>query len=216
MEKKPARHTRERIAACALALFNAHGAASVTPVAIALEIGISPGNLHYHFHNKGELVGELLSRYETEIAPLLEAASLSDDVEDLWQFAHRLFDTLARYRFLFRDLNALMADYPAIAPRLRRLIARKEDAARRALAGLSRSGQLVADEDARGMLAVNLTLIGTCWLAYDEARRAAAPNAPERGACQMMLAAAPWLSGEAGARLARLSRDALAGPGQRD
>jgi hypothetical protein len=48
--------TRDRILETALALFNKDGFAKVTTARIAAEVGISEGNLWYHFRTKRDLV----------------------------------------------------------------------------------------------------------------------------------------------------------------
>ena len=56
--------TRDRILECALALFNQEGEPNVSTLEIANELGISPGNLYYHFHGKEPLVLELFERFQ--------------------------------------------------------------------------------------------------------------------------------------------------------
>ena len=46
---------RQRILTTALMLFNHQGSHQVSTNHIAKAMGISPGNLYYHFRNKGEI-----------------------------------------------------------------------------------------------------------------------------------------------------------------
>ncbi|WP_309676508.1 TetR/AcrR family transcriptional regulator, partial [Pseudomonas sp.] len=48
--------TRDRILECALQLFNQKGEPNVSTMEVANEMGISPGNLYYHFHGKEPLI----------------------------------------------------------------------------------------------------------------------------------------------------------------
>ncbi len=59
--------TRARIVEAALALFNADGSHAVSTRHIAAPLGISPGNLYYHFANKEEIVLCLYERIEAQL-----------------------------------------------------------------------------------------------------------------------------------------------------
>ena len=65
--------TKERILNTSLALFNREGERNVTTNHIAEALGISPGNLYYHFRNKGTIVAALFERYSQNLLALLEA-----------------------------------------------------------------------------------------------------------------------------------------------
>ena len=61
---------RERIIAAAIELMNAHGSVIGT-TQIAEHLGISPGNLYYHFSNMQAIVHEILQRLHNELAETL-------------------------------------------------------------------------------------------------------------------------------------------------
>lgn len=151
--------TRERILACALDLFNQHGEPNVSTLQIATELGISPGNLYYHFHGKEPLVLGLLERFEDELMPLLEPPlDARLQAEDYGLFLHLIVEHMARYRFLFQDLSNLASRLPKLARGMRRLI----DALKRTLAALLASlqaqGLVLSDTQALGLLVEQITL----------------------------------------------------------
>ena len=67
MAKKAPRRTAQRILEAALDLFNRFGEPNVSTTLVAGELGISPGNLYYHYPAKDELINRLYADYETEL-----------------------------------------------------------------------------------------------------------------------------------------------------
>ena len=110
------RDTRTRILLTSLQLFNEFGEPNTPTNDIADEADISPGNLHYHFRKKSDLVDALLAEFQADARKLLIAPDADGGaVDEFWGFLHLLLETLVAYRFLFRDSETLRAQYPQIA-----------------------------------------------------------------------------------------------------
>jgi len=65
--------TKTKILATALGLFNNEGESAVSSVDIASVMGISPGNLYYHYKGKDEIIIELFADFEEEIRLVLSS-----------------------------------------------------------------------------------------------------------------------------------------------
>ena len=111
VEKKKPRRTAERILEVTLELFNRFGEPNVSTTVISAELGISPGNLYYHYPAKDELINALFDRYERALNDLLPAADDVTNVEDAWLFLHLLFELLWQHRFIYRDINDLFKQF---------------------------------------------------------------------------------------------------------
>ena len=209
MNGKPKRRTRERILETSLRLFNAFGEPNVTTTAIADELGISPGNLYYHFHSKDEIVEAIFAEFERQITALLSIPSDQPaDVEDIWFFLHLLFEQIGRYRFFYRDLDDLLTRNRTLETHFRRLIDLKEKAGLRLCKNLAASGALQASSSELATLATSLALVTTYWLPFAYARNPRQNRHEEdigRGVHQTMSLFAPFLIGDARRLLEKLS-----------
>ncbi len=107
--------TKEKILQISLTLFNERGERSVTTNHIAAELGISPGNLYYHFKNKQEIIKELFERYQIETLELLDLPKgRALTVNDKIQYFQVLSKQLWSFRFLHRDVHHLMDANPEL------------------------------------------------------------------------------------------------------
>jgi len=192
-----ARQTRERILETSLAMFNAQGEPNVTTNHIADELGISPGNLYYHFRNKDDIVEHLFARYEARIGDaLLLPDGRAPNLEDIWLQLHLVFESLWHYRFLYRDLVDILARNRKLKLRFSRIMGRAAASATELLRGLAGAGVMRASADEIRALAENILLIATFWMNFD-AVRGGKPHAGEadlnRGIHQVMMLVAPFL-----------------------
>ncbi|MGO9741826.1 MAG: TetR/AcrR family transcriptional regulator [Roseiarcus sp.] len=197
MQPKRPRRTRERILRTALVMFNKFGEHSVATTAIAFEMGISPGNLYYHFRSKDEIVHDLFDEFRREIEATLAAPDERlPNAEDVWLFLHLVFEAIAKYRFVYRDLNDLISRYRFIEVQFRRILAHKQRVAEKILSGLVANGQMLASPREVSTLALNVTMMATYWLSFEYARD---PRADEdghalgRGVFHVMSLSAPYL-----------------------
>jgi len=218
MERKPPRRTRERILNLSLKLFNEFGEPNITTTIISEELGISPGNLYYHFRNKDDIVNSIFSQFEKEIDKMLVApgAGQRANIEDGWLFLHLLFELIWRYRFLYRDLSDLLSRNRTLEIQFKRILEHKTKIARQLCAGLESNGELHATPAEIEALATNMVVIATYWLSYEYVRNprklgdAKVINvALSRGVYQVLSLIAPYLQGNARLLFEKLAREYL-------
>lgn len=158
--------TRERILATSLALFNDEGLASVSTHRMAAELGISPGNLHYHFKSKRHVVAGLFRRFEEQLSACMDVAAAVDALDDVWLSLHLAFETINAYRFIYRDADHLLHECPELEARAQALTAHNLLAAKRLCSGLRDAGVIEAGDEEVEMLALQIVFATTCWFSF--------------------------------------------------
>ncbi len=200
MTRKAPRRTAERILEVTLALFNRFGEPNVSTTLISAELGISPGNLYYHYPAKDELINSLFERYERALNELLQAADGVRNVEDAWFFLHSQFEIVWQYRFLYRDLNDLLSKNRLLETRFQGVLKNKTRAVRALLSGMSHSGAVDIDSREVEPTANCMVVVLTYWLSFEyvrDPRHALEPENAEaallRGAQHVLTLLAPYL-----------------------
>lgn len=190
--------TRERIIDTAIELFNQEGTADVSTNHIARALGISPGNLYYHFRNKEEIIRAIYAR----LRPIWEkAVSIPTDrpptLVDLERIINDHFRILWDYRFYYREM-------PALLRRDGELNAAYQEVRQAGLAnveGLLRifahEGVLiVADpDDTLPELARIIWILADFWLPFEELGEENAAGVPlERGSALILRVLRPYFA----------------------
>ncbi|MFN3905195.1 MAG: TetR/AcrR family transcriptional regulator [Acinetobacter junii] len=156
--------SKDRILQISLQLFNERGERSVTTNHIAAELGISPGNLYYHFRNKQEIIKELAQQYQAET---LEMLALPVDrplnANDKISYFQVLSNQLWAYRFIHRDVYHLVEnneDFRKIYPRFAGQVMQQGQKIYRAFvdAGLMK----MTDSEIEALI-INLWIVLTNW-----------------------------------------------------
>ena len=88
-------------------LFNESNTQAVTTNHIAKAMGISPGNLHYHYSNREEIIRVLYEQLKDE--SILEVEELPKNIDVLNEHHKVLIGVQWKYRFFFRELLFLFS-----------------------------------------------------------------------------------------------------------
>jgi AcrR family transcriptional regulator len=209
--KKPPRRTAERILSTALGLFNRFGEPNVATTLIASDMGISPGNLFYHFPSKELLVNALFDAFEERMFHLLPAAADVKDLEHAWFFMHSVFELIWEHRFIYRDLNDLLSKNRHLESQVKEVLQRQQQAFEQLLKGLQANGLLTQTDTEHNSCATHMVVMLTWWLSYEyvqDPRHAMEDNNANRsalrGAQQVLGVLLPYLHAQPKAQLQSL------------
>jgi AcrR family transcriptional regulator len=170
--------TREAILDHALAAFNERGVEAVGMRDLASELGMSPGNLTYHFATKEDVLLGLAERLSAHNAGVLGDAA-PDGLDALLVSFRTVFETQVAFRSLVLSVVHLTEHYPRMAARYRANQERRQASFRSLLRHLQERGSLTpglgpADVE---RLVGTISLIGRFWLS--EVRLDHPERAPE-------------------------------------
>ncbi len=197
-------NTRDRILLSSLALFNAEGLAATSTHKIAAELGISPGNLHYHFKAKALIVDWLFRRFEQRLETLNASSASITAIDDLWLALHLRFEAINEYRFIYRDMAFLASEYPALGQRAQDLTAHNLVAAQALCEGLVATGVIETSAEQARILALQMVFTTTCWLSFERlvpGRNALAQADSGLAAFYTLTLISPYVSSESRAYL---------------
>ncbi|MEL6925339.1 MAG: TetR/AcrR family transcriptional regulator, partial [Bacteroidota bacterium] len=141
--------TKEKILANARALFNERGLAGTSQRAIADHMGISPGNLTYHYKKRSQIIEalyfELVENIDIAIAEVSNAGPVQTSskgeqlLRGLYHLTKVIMQNFYEYRFLMLDFIQLMRENERIKQHYTQLQRQRE-------AQFSQFLQLLIDE----------------------------------------------------------------------
>jgi len=107
-------NTKQKILKASIQLFNTNGMANVRLQQIANEIGISPGNLAYHFRNKEAIVEAINDDLYHEASEILSTYRIFPNLMDFDNQLTKYLSFVQKYPFYFLDLLEIERHYPEI------------------------------------------------------------------------------------------------------
>ncbi len=160
-------NTRERILQASLELFNTQGERNVTTNHIASHLGISPGNLYYHFRNKSMIVAELFSEFEQrmEIFFILPEGT-TVTLQDKTRYLESLLEIIWQFRFLHQGLEYLLESDPELAARYRQFSQHSLCSTQRIYQAFADAGILQLSPQQAETLSINVWIVLSSWMRF--------------------------------------------------
>lgn len=159
--------TKDRILNASLHLFNENGYDTVTTARISEEVGISEGNLWYHFRTKKDLVKThqyaLIRRIDTRLA----IKSTPETVLDAYiQFNRLMFEEVWEYQFLYRDQAEFGRTDPELEQKVARVYERTTAILQKMYRQMMEAGHLTIPEDEIAPLSDNVWIVVRYWPSF--------------------------------------------------
>ncbi|MEK6751315.1 MAG: TetR/AcrR family transcriptional regulator [Chloroflexota bacterium] len=167
---KPSLQTKNNILQKAIELFNENGTASVSMNALAESLGISAGNLQYHYRNKEEVIREILEMMFKEFDVIYQPVEELFTLETLRQIMRLNFNLRWKYRFFHREFAALLRNDKILAKRYREIQEQRITEQENLIKRLAGAGEVRGDlnpTEVRNVVLIGWVLANT-WLSYAE------------------------------------------------
>ncbi|WP_343560094.1 TetR/AcrR family transcriptional regulator [Sphingobacterium sp.] len=122
-------NTKEKIIETALRLYNQEGIRTVTTRQIAQEMGISAGNLHYHFKHTEDIIFTVFEQLRHDYDEMMVLFQKKDVIfqDLLLEFTWGSYQLINKYKFIFVNFVEICAWIPAIGDSYRNLVSQREE-----------------------------------------------------------------------------------------
>lgn len=167
---KPSQQTKSNIIQKAIDLFNEHGTGAVSLNSLAEALGISTGNLQYHYHSKEEIIRAILEVMFTDWNLVYQEMNTNAFTMDALRHTLRInFDLVWKYRFFYRELAALLRNDEVLAARYATIqeqrLAEQEMLTKQM--ARSRGASPMSKTELRNMVLIGW-ILSSSWLSYVE------------------------------------------------
>jgi AcrR family transcriptional regulator len=163
--------TKDKIVATALHLFNTQGTDLITVRHIAQEMGISHGNLCYHFPRKEDIIFQLYLNLVGELDGEIARSDGNElNMRLVMDLVQSTFAVQYRYRFILTDFVAIMRSIPAMKAHFHSLFIRRKSQFSALIAGLVQTGYFLPEQYAgqHDQFIRQFYILGDFWIAESE------------------------------------------------
>lgn len=163
-------NTRDKILTTARRLFNERGTQRVSAKNVAATLGISDGNLRYHFRTKEDLVYGLYMTLVEQLNQKFNQYQTSPTLSGMWEALQFTFAQFVEYRFLLLDFTGIMRQYSSIRTHYQALHQLRRQQFTDTVDELRNTGILRQDIPPQQYqhLATHFTIVSDFWLAHAE------------------------------------------------
>ncbi|WP_394175678.1 TetR/AcrR family transcriptional regulator [Thalassotalea litorea] len=159
--------TRDKIIHASIELFNEQGERNITTNHIAAHLGISPGNLYYHFRNKEDIISAIYAEYADDLISQFQRLSDTENpLDSILRYMDIVFQLISKFRFFYSNLPVLLSKNPSLKKRyseIQREIIKKVSSM---LVSLKEADILNIKEEELDDLTCLLRITTTFWLSY--------------------------------------------------
>lgn len=159
--------TKDKIIQASIELFNLQGERNVSTNHIAAHLGISPGNLYYHYRNKDDIIRSIYKMYEKNLDQMFQPQHVNSiGMDEMMFYVDRVFYSMWRFRFFYANLPDILARDPELHERY--LVAQKHLYQRmfQILKEMREQQYITLDDEMLNDLAHTLKLVVTFWISY--------------------------------------------------
>ncbi len=164
-------NTKQKILSAALELYNAQGIKTSTRQ-IADSMGISAGNLHYHFKHTPDILTALFLEIKESFDQLISTFEMANPISQRTINEHidSSFAIVWKYRFLFRNFMEVVNTAPTIREAYSKLILTREEQFRKIFSVMRENGYFRNDlpNHCWKTLSKQTMIAGDFWLVHQE------------------------------------------------
>ncbi|RQM66819.1 TetR/AcrR family transcriptional regulator [Aeromonas enteropelogenes] len=166
--------TRDRIIHSATELFNDQGEPNITTNHIAAHMGISPGNLYYHFRNKEDIIHSIFDQYARHLSEsFVPARNREITLQDLMGYLDAIFYLMWQFRFFYANLPDILSRDEQLQQKYLKAQEQMRASVVALLKSLREGGIIDVNDEDLPDLGQTIKMVVTCWIPFQIAQ---APN----------------------------------------
>ena len=137
--------TRQNIIQKAIQLFNERGVVNVSIRDIADDLGISPGNVSYHYKKKQELLDSVYRFMIKQLEEMAVGNQFMNPTKDPLNVAKGYLEHIIKFRFFYQDTLEIIRSYPELAKLHQQQVAQEKAIIRNLMFMSVGKGDLIAE-----------------------------------------------------------------------
>lgn len=159
--------TQDKIILASLKLFNEKGERAVSTNHIAEYLGISPGNLYYHFRNKEDIIQSIFEKYIEHMQSSFVPAEQDVPAEVfLQQYCDQVFSSIWRFRFFHSSMPGIVLRDNELHKRYLSAHNLLGERAKQSVINLKRDEIILIEDQDIDELVELMRVVGSFWMNY--------------------------------------------------